>query len=152
MNYGTDVPLRATVSVLKSWVQGTTKRTGVHTLSVVMHTLYYRTLPASCIFLRGELLEFLRQVTGCLGQRPGVEGGGLLLDQRRGGALRAGLPVHADAPGGVHAVAGVLAVVVGGAELFPRRGDVVGHRFRAADGGVLLQVVDSGRGGWLGGV
>lgn len=43
-------------------------------------------------------------------------------------------------------------MVVGGAELFPRRGDVVGHRFRAADGGVLLQVVDSGRGGWLGGV
>ena len=46
----------------------------------------------------------------------------------------------------------MLAVVVSGAELFPRRGDVVGHRFRASDGGILLQVFDSGRGGRLGGV
>lgn len=94
MNDSTDVPLRSTVSVLKGWVQSAAERAGVDTLTVMMHTLYYRTLPTSRVLLRGELLQFLREVPGSLGERAGVESGRLgrrlFQHQRRGatGTLR----------------------------------------------------------------
>lgn len=56
VNNGTYITLRTPVSVLESWVQGSAERARIHTLSVVMHTLYDCTLPASCVLLRGELL------------------------------------------------------------------------------------------------
>lgn len=51
VNDGADVPLWSTVSVLKGWVQSAAERAGVDTLTVMMHTLYYRALPTSRVLL-----------------------------------------------------------------------------------------------------
>lgn len=51
VNDGANVPLRPTVSVLKGWVQRAAERAGIHALAMMMHTLYYRALPASRVFL-----------------------------------------------------------------------------------------------------
>lgn len=51
VNDGADVPLRPTVSILKGWVQSATERAGINALTMMMHTLYYRALPASRVLL-----------------------------------------------------------------------------------------------------
>lgn len=51
VNDGANVPLRPTVSVLEGWVQRAAERAGIHTLAVMMHTLYYCALPASRVLL-----------------------------------------------------------------------------------------------------
>lgn len=54
------VSFRASVSVLERRVQGPAERSRVHAFSMVVHTLDNCPLPTSRIFLRGELLQFLR--------------------------------------------------------------------------------------------
>jgi len=51
VNDGTNVPLRPTVSILEGWVQSAAKRAGIHAFAMMMHTLYYCALPASCVLL-----------------------------------------------------------------------------------------------------
>lgn len=51
VNDGANVPLRPTVSVLEGRVQRAAERAGIHALAMMMHTLYYRALPASRVLL-----------------------------------------------------------------------------------------------------
>lgn len=85
MNDSADISLGSSVSVLKSRVQSTAECAGIYTFAMMMHTLYYGALSASRILLRGELLQFLREVTRCLSKCTRIEGGrfGWLLHQRR---------------------------------------------------------------------
>lgn len=145
VNDGANVPLRPTVSVLEGWVQSAAERAGIHALAVMMHTLYYRALPASRVLLRGELLQLLREVSRRLGERPGVEGGGLgrrlLQHQRRGARWALRIRLLVLTPRGVHATGGngrrrLAVMVVAAAELLPGQRRVVGRR--RLQGGLLL--------------
>lgn len=51
MDDGAYSSFRASVPVLERRVQGTAERARIYTLSVMMHTFYYRTLPASRVLL-----------------------------------------------------------------------------------------------------
>lgn len=52
VNDSADISLRSAVPILKGRVQSAAECAGIHTLAMMMHTLYYRTLPASCVLLK----------------------------------------------------------------------------------------------------
>lgn len=62
VNDSANVPLRPTVSVLQGWVQSAAERAGIHALAMMMHTLYYRALPASRVLLN---LKRPREILCC---------------------------------------------------------------------------------------
>jgi len=60
VNDSADISLRSAVSILKGRVQSAAERAGIDTLTMMMHTFYYRALPASRVLLKlKEYVKFL---------------------------------------------------------------------------------------------